>query len=116
MPAAPAFRKTAARTKTELGKFSGKYVLTELLVCGECGSRLDHGKRICKKSPTLDESKIHSAVVSAMNELFNAQAAKQTLANCITAVLAGEIDEPTLPAVDAQIQQVSAAKSQLMAK
>ena len=24
--------------KTELGKYSGKYALTELLVCGECGS------------------------------------------------------------------------------
>ncbi len=127
-------RKTAARTKTELGKFSGKYVLTEMLVCGECGSpyrrviwtqkgvkrvvwrcgsRLDHGKQICKKSPTLDESKIHSAVVSAMNELFNAQAAKQALANCITAVLAGEMDELTLPAVDAQIQQMQERQMEL---
>ena len=127
-------RKTAARTKTELGKFSGKYVLTEMLVWGECGSpyrrviwtqkgvkrvvwrcgsRLDHGKRICKKSPTLDESKIHSAVVSAMNELFNAQAAKQALANCITAVLAGEMDELTLPAVDAQIQQMQERQMEL---
>lgn len=128
-------RKTAARTKTELGKFSGKYVLTELLVCGECGSpyrrviwtqkgvkrvvwrcgsRLDHGKRICKKSPTLDESKIHSAVVSAMNDLFNAQAAKQALTNCITAVLSGEMDELTLPAVDAQIQQMQERQMELL--
>ena len=107
-------RKTAARAKTELGKFSGKYVLTELLVCGECGSRLDHGKRICKKSPTLDESKIHSAVVSAMNELFNAQAVKQALTNCIIAVLAGEMDELTLPAVDAQIQQMQERQMELL--
>ena len=35
-------RKTAARAKTELGKFSGKYVLTELLVCGECGSPVSY--------------------------------------------------------------------------
>lgn len=25
-------------TKTEQGKYSGKYALTELLVCGECGT------------------------------------------------------------------------------
>lgn len=110
-------------------------MLTELLVCGECGSpyrrviwtqkgvkrvvwrcgsRLDHGKRICKKSPALDESKIHSAVVSAMNELFNAQAAKQALTNCITAVLAGEMDELTLPAGDAQIQQMQERQMELL--
>jgi hypothetical protein len=127
-------RKTAARTKTELGKFSGKYVLTELLVCGECGSpyrrviwtqkgvkrvvwrcgnRLDYGKRVCKRSPTLDEGKIHSAVVAAMNELFNAQAAKQALTNCITAVLAGEMDGLTLPTVDAQIQQIQERQIEL---
>ena len=29
--------------KTELGKYSGKYALTELLVCGECGSPLQAG-------------------------------------------------------------------------
>ena len=54
-------------TKTEQGKYCGKYALTELLICGECGtpyrrctwtvggqkkivwrciSRLDHGKRL----------------------------------------------------------------------
>lgn len=31
-------RKTSSKTKTELGKYCGKYVLSELLVCGECGS------------------------------------------------------------------------------
>lgn len=25
-------------TKTEQGKYSGKYALTELLICGECGT------------------------------------------------------------------------------
>ena len=48
-----------------------------------------------------------------MNELFNAQAAKQALANCITAVLAGEMDELTLPAVDAQIQQMQERQMEL---
>ena len=127
-------RKTAARAKTELGKFSGKYVLTELLVCGECGSpyrrviwtqkgvkrvvwrcgsRLDYGKRICKRSPTLDESKIHDAVAAAMNELFNTQTAKQALTDCIATVLAGETDEMTLPAVEAQIRQLQERQVEL---
>lgn len=75
--------------KTELGKYSGKYALTELLVCGECGSpykrvtwarngkkrivwrcvsRLEFGTKYCQHSPTLDEGKLHSAILAAMNE------------------------------------------------
>lgn len=75
--------------KTELGKYSGKYALTELLVCGECGSpykrvtwarngkkrivwrcvsRLEFGTKYCHNSPTLDENKLHSAILAAMNE------------------------------------------------
>ena len=127
-------RKTAARTKTELGKFSGKYVLTVLLVCGECGSpyrrviwtqkgvkrvvwrcgnRLDYGKRVCKKSPTLDECKIHDAVTAAMNELINVQTAKQALTDCVTTVLAGSAGEMTLPAVEAQIQRLQERQMEL---
>ena len=75
--------------KTELGKYSGKYALTELLVCGECGSPykrvtwarngkkrivwrcvsgLEFGTQYCHNSPTLDESKLHSAILASMNE------------------------------------------------
>lgn len=75
--------------KAELGKYSGKYALTELLVCGECGSpykrvtwarngkkrivwrcvsRLEFGTQYCHNSPTLDESKLHSAILASMNE------------------------------------------------
>ena len=90
-------RKTSSKTKTELGKYCGKYVLSELLVCGECGSpyrravwtqkgvkravwrcqnRLEHGRKLCRQSPTWDEADLHGAVVSAMNELFQMQAAR----------------------------------------
>lgn len=69
--------------------YSGKYALSELLVCGECNtlyrrctwkgnkgtrivwrcrSRLDHGKKYCKHSPTLDEAAIHQALVNAINQ------------------------------------------------
>ena len=68
-------------TKTELGRYSGKYALTELLYCGECGtpyrgctwsrngkkkivwrcvSRLDYGKKYCKNSPSVEESRLHN--------------------------------------------------------
>jgi DNA invertase Pin-like site-specific DNA recombinase len=74
-------------TKTEQGKYSSKYALTELLFCGECGtpyrrvtwskngkkkvvwrciSRLDYGKKYCKESPSLDEVVVQDAVLDAI--------------------------------------------------
>ncbi len=76
-------------TKTEQGKYSAKYALSELLICGECGShyrrvtwtakgfkeikwrcinRIQYGKKKCHSSPTVDEQLLHKAIVSAINE------------------------------------------------
>lgn len=82
-------RKVAEKfCKTEQGKYSAKYALTELLVCGECGTpyrrvtwtakgfkeikwrcinRLQYGKKKCHNSPTLSEEVLHKAIVSAIN-------------------------------------------------
>lgn len=77
-------------TKTEQGKYSAKYALSELLICGECGehyrrvtwtakgfkeikwrcvSRIQYGKKKCHSSPTVDEQALHRAIVSAINDL-----------------------------------------------
>ncbi len=76
-------------TKGEQGKYSAKYALSELLICGECGahyrrvtwtakgfkeikwrciSRIQYGKKKCHNSPTVDEQALHRAIVSAINE------------------------------------------------
>ena len=76
-------------TKGEQGKYSAKYALSELLVCGECGthyrrvtwtakgfkeikwrciSRIQYGKKKCHNSPTVDEQALHRAIVNAINE------------------------------------------------
>lgn len=76
-------------TKTEQGKYSAKYALSELLICGECGehyrrvtwtakgfkeikwrcvSRIQYGKKKCHSSPTIDEYALHRAIVSAVND------------------------------------------------
>ena len=80
-----ATRKSAP---TGLGRYSGKYALSGLLFCGECGtayrrcvwtqkgekrpvwrcsSRLDYGKKYCKHSPTLDEEMLQHALLAAVN-------------------------------------------------
>ena len=127
-------KKTSSKAKTQLGKYCGKYVLSELLVCGECGSpyrrviwtqkgakrvvwrcqnRLEHGRKICKQSPTLDEGDIHDAVISAMNELFRMQAAKDAVKAGIAAVLAGEEQTMSLPAVELQIRNLQERQLEL---
>ena len=127
-------KKTSSKAKTQLGKYCGKYVLSELLVCGECGSpyrrviwtqkgvkrvvwrcqnRLEHGRKICKQSPTLDEGDIHDAVISAMNELFRIQAAKDAVKAGIAAVLAGEEQTMSLPAVELQIRNLQERQLEL---
>lgn len=91
-------RKVMQKTaKTEQGKYSSKYALTERLICGECGtpykrvtwtaksgkkhivwrciSRLEFGKKYCHHSPSLDEGKLHAAVVAAMNAYAGQQEA-----------------------------------------
>ena len=87
-------------TKTEQGKYSSKYALTELLICGECHTpyrrctwtahgekrivwrcvkRLDYGKKYCHNSPTLEESRIQAAIVNAIQKF--AQQDPQLLKN-----------------------------------
>lgn len=77
-------------TKTESGKYSSKFALTELLVCGCCGSpyrrctwskngkkrivwrcisRLDYGKKYCSESPTVDETPLQQAIVRGLCEI-----------------------------------------------
>lgn len=81
-------RKVSDKAQTELGKYSSIYALTEILVCGECGTpykrivwttrgvkktvwrctnRYDHGTKYCKNSPTLDEESLHEAIVRALS-------------------------------------------------
>ena len=127
-------RKTSSKAKTELARYSGKYALNEILVCGECGSpyrrklwiqngerryvwrclnRLEYGRKLCRHSPTLDEAELHLAITSAMNEMFQMHAAKQVLTDSITAALAGEEQELTLPAVESRIQSLQERQMEL---
>ena len=77
-------------SKTNRGKFSSQYALTELLYCGECGTpyrrctwarngqkkivwrcinRLENGKTICKDSPTIPEGELHDAILRSLRLL-----------------------------------------------
>ncbi len=82
-------------TKTELSRYSSKYALSELLICGECRTpyrrctwtakgkrkivwrcinRLDYGKKYCHHSPSIEENLLQDAVMRAIM-----QTAKQNI-------------------------------------
>lgn len=83
---------SAKSSITSTGKYS-RYALTDVLICGNCGtryrrvtwsrngvkrivwrciSRLDYGKKYCSDSPTIMEDKLQEAIVRAVNK-FNEQ-------------------------------------------
>ena len=87
----PASRKKDAPVK---GKYSAKYVLSDIMVCAECGqpyrrqvwtkygikkavwrcdNRLKNGSKRCKYSPTLKEDSLHEAIMTAINSVVEDQ-------------------------------------------
>ena len=92
-------RRTATRspsTKSATGRtsYTSKYALSERLVCGECGtlyrrctwnirgkkkivwrcvSRLDHGTKYCKESPSMEESALQKAILEAVNSSMDSR-------------------------------------------
>lgn len=100
--------------KTEQGKYSAKYALSELLVCGECGtpykrctwarngkkrvvwrcvSRLEYGTKYCHRSPTLEEGKLHTAILAALNKYADIREAGETAWELARLAQSGREDE-----------------------
>ncbi len=100
-------------TKSEQGKYSAKYALSELLICGECGThyrrvtwtakgfkevkwrcinRIQYGKRKCHNSPSIDEQSLQRAIVSAINEFCEV---KDDVAKVLRESI-GEVLDPNL--------------------
>lgn len=69
-----------------------------------CLNRIEHGKRICKHSTTVDELELQAAVTAALNEMFRQREARETLADCVATALAGTGDNTSLPAVEAKLR------------
>lgn len=122
-------KKVSEKTITELGKYSGKYALSELLVCGECGSayrrktwkkkngecigvwlcinRIDKGRDSCKTSIALHEEVLHNAISRALLKVYNEFGGA---IDCITAAITYAVtssDEVLdVYGIDQQIKQI----------
>ena len=100
----------AKKAKTNRGRFTSKYALSERLVCGNCGcyfrrvtwsihgrkqivwrciNRLECGPKACKDSPSLKEDELYSAILKSIRSLVQghqeemAATLQEALIHCI---------------------------------
>ena len=85
------YKKSSKKETESKGKHTGKYALSKITVCKECGceyrrqiwskygekkavwrceNRLRNGTRYCKDSPTIEENVLHRAVLHAINQVL----------------------------------------------
>ncbi len=96
------------RAKEKKKGYSSKYILSNLLLCGECGhpyrrltwtrngekrivwrcaSRAEHGTRYCQHSATLDEGPLQRAVMQAIRRVARDSEFGSAMQNNITLVI-----------------------------
>ncbi len=96
------------RAKEKKKGYSSKYILSNLLVCGECGqpyrritwtrngvkrivwrcsNRVEHGTEYCKNSPTLDEEALQRAVMRTVGNVVRDSEFGSVMQNNVTLVI-----------------------------
>ncbi len=128
-------RKVSDKTITEQGKYSSKYALTELLICGKCGtpyrrttwvsrgkklivwrciSRLEHGRRYCPDSPTIKEENLHRGIIRAINNYYSCRDdIKRILKANISSVLECQGQKEIL-ATEKRLKEIDQARTDLV--
>lgn len=129
-------RKKADSGITEQGKYSGKFALTDILVCGECGSpyrrktysrngenkrvwrclsRLEHGTEFCSDSITVDDETLKKTIVRGISKAISD---KQDVLNLILSNLAyavtGEDDTLEMYAIEKQLKTLNGIMDETM--
>ena len=129
-------RPTSEKAKTPFGRYSGKYALSTLVVCGKCGAlyrrvtwyrkgekqimwrcgtRLD-GKPNCPDSPTLEENKLQSAVMEAISKQYiHKDNALEVTMQSIRSVLTPETADSEY-AIRTKINELQKERKALLAK
>ena len=122
--------------KTEQGKYSAKYALRERLVCGECGSpykrctwarngvkrivwrcvsRLEFGKKYCHESPSIEEDKLHTAILTALNRVIEASnGLQEELTETLQMVCAQEGDGDNMLELEFELETLTARQNTLL--
>lgn len=129
-------RPTTEKAKTEFGRYSGKYALSSLLICGECGAfyrrTVWHRKRItravwrccarldkadnCKNSPTIDEIDLQTSIMRAIAaQYINREIDTETAMTSIRHILSPNTSDYEL-AVRSRISALGQKKNEIITK
>ncbi len=131
-------KKISKNGKTELSKYTSKYALSEILVCGHCGSpykrvtwtkqnkekqhlwrcikRVEYGKKYCHESVSVDEVSLHKAIVRAINATADS---RRNIINLVlnetrTTLLSKKSDKFNLGDAQRKIQTITAKIMELV--
>ena len=129
-------RPTSEKAKTPFGRYSGKYALSTLVVCGKCGAlyrrvtwyrkgekqimwrcgtRLD-GKANCPDSPTIEETILQAAVMEAISQQYiHKDEAVEVTMQSIRSVLTPEVADSEY-AIRTKINELQKERKALLAK
>ena len=129
-------RPTSEKAKTPFGRYSGKYALSTLVVCGKCGAlyrrvtwyrkgekqimwrcgtRLD-GKANCPDSPTIEETILQAAVMEAISQQYiHKDEAVEVTMQSIRSVLTPETADSEY-AIRTKIHDLQKERKALLAK
>ena len=122
-------------TKTESGKYSSKYALTDMLICGHCGtpyrrctwvrkgekkivwrciSRLDYGKKYCPDSSTIEEGALQNAIVTCIKQVLQDESGYASIENMKrhVSLYFGKDDENSTAADEARAAELIEAITQ----
>lgn len=133
--------KTSNKPKNKIinkGRYSSKYALTDLLFCGECGTkyrrttwarkgtkkvvwrcinRLEHGKKYCKNSPTIQEEVLQKAIINGINRIIeNKKEIRDNLEKGLkTAILSECKEDDSVEVITARIETLNTEMRRLLA-
>lgn len=121
-------RSVSDKSITGKGRYSGRYALTDLLVCGECGSpyrrrtwtkngkrkkvwrclsRVEYGTQFCKNSISVDEEKLYEAIRRGMKQAVNRKDILSLITANLSYSLTGDAQTLDIYAMEQEIKTLT---------
>ena len=123
---------------TEQGKYSGKFALSELLICGSCGSayrrnskvakgkttyywrcvnRVEHGKKYCKDSAGVEEKMLQESICRCLSKMLeDSQEVYSLIQSNLTYAVSGNSAALDMHLIETQMKQVKQDADNMMEK
>ena len=123
---------------TEQGKYSGKFALSELLICGSCGSayrrnskvakgkttyywrcvnRVEHGMKYCKESAGVEEKMLQESICRCLSKMFeDSQEVYSLIQSNLAYAVSGNSAALDMHLIETQMKQVKQDADNMMEK